>query len=66
MDYYHLNIHERTVICQLHASGLSVRAIAGVIGRSPSTVSRELRRNSYRTGINYQISRYIPDRKSVV
>ncbi len=60
MDYYHLNIHERTVICQLHASGLSVRAIAGVIGRSPSTVSRELRRNSYRTGINYQISRYIP------
>lgn len=60
MSYYHLNIHERTVISQLHSSGVSVRAIAGAIGRSPSTVSRELSRNSYRSGMNYQISRYIP------
>lgn len=60
MGYYHLNIHERTVICQLRSSGLSVRAIAAAIGRSPSTVSRELRRNSYRSGMNYQIARYIP------
>lgn len=60
MDYYHLNIHERTVICQLRASGLSVRAIAETIERSPSTVSRELRRNSYQTGRNYRALRYIP------
>lgn len=60
MNYYHLNIHERTVISQLHTSGVSIRGIAEAIGRSPSTVSRELKRNSYRTGKNHQISRYIP------
>ncbi len=60
MGYYHLNIHERTVISQLHTSGMSVRAIAKAIGRDPSTVSRELKRNSYRSGKNHQISRYIP------
>ncbi len=57
MGYYHLNIHERTVISQLHTSGMSVRAIAKAIGRDPSTVSRELKRNSYRSGKNHQISR---------
>ena len=60
MGYYHLNIHERTVISQLHTSGVSIRGIAEAIRRSPSTVSRELKRNSYRTGRNHQISRYIP------
>ena len=60
MGYYHLNIYERTVINQLHTSGMSVRAIAKAIGRAPSTISRELNRNSYRTGRNYQISRYNP------
>ena len=60
MSYYHLNIHERTVISQLHSSGVSIRAIAEAIGRSPSTVSRELKRNSYQTGRGYQASRYIP------
>jgi IS30 family transposase len=60
MGYYHLNIHERTVICQLHSSGVSIRGIAKAIGRNPSTVSRELARNSYRTGRDYQIKRYIP------
>jgi len=62
MGYYHLNIHERTVISQLHTSGVSIRGIAEAIRRSPSTVSRELKRNSYRTGRNHQISRYIPRR----
>lgn len=60
MSCFHLNIYERTVISQLHASGMSARAIAEAIGRSPSTVSRELKRNSYRTGKNYQLTRYIP------
>jgi len=32
-------------IADLHQAGLGVRAIAGQLGRSPSTVSRELRRN---------------------
>ena len=60
MGYYHLNIDERTVIWQLHTSGVSIRGIAKAIGRNPSTVSRELARNSCRSGRNYQITRYIP------
>lgn len=37
---------ERTTIGDLHRVGASVRAIAAEIGRSPATVSRELRRNA--------------------
>lgn len=59
MDYNHLNIHERTVIMQLHSSGMSIRGIAKTLGRSPSTISRELKRNSYHIGRGYQVSRYI-------
>ena len=36
---------ERVLIADLHRHGLSMRAIAVEIDRSPSTVSRELRRN---------------------
>jgi transposase, IS30 family len=38
---------ERYEIARLHDLGWSVRAIAGRLGRSPSTVSRELRRNRH-------------------
>ena len=41
----HLSFHERVVISQLHRSGESQKNIAESLGRSPSTVSRELRRN---------------------
>jgi IS30 family transposase len=37
---------ERVVIADLHRAGMSVRLIATEIGRSPSTVSRELARNA--------------------
>lgn len=37
---------ERQRIATLHRQGLGVRAIAARLGRSPSTVSRELRRNT--------------------
>lgn len=60
MNYYHLNIEERTVISQLYVSGLSIREISRQIGRSPSTVSREIRRNSYKSGTQYTVSRYNP------
>jgi DNA-binding NarL/FixJ family response regulator len=39
-----LRFTEREEIAVLRAQGLGVRAIARVLGRSPSTVSRELRR----------------------
>ncbi len=37
---------ERVVIADLLGGGRSIRVIAGELGRSPSTVSREIRRNS--------------------
>ena len=46
MSYHELSIEERVTIQIGQMNGLSQRAIAGLLGRSPSTVSRELRRNS--------------------
>jgi IS30 family transposase len=40
-----LSEDERVQIADLRRAGLGVRGIAGQLGRSPSTVSRELRRN---------------------
>ena len=45
-EYGQLSLEERVEIYRLHADGKSVRFIAKHLGRSPSTVSRELRRNS--------------------
>ena len=42
----YLSLAEREEIAVLHAQKLSCRRIAAVLGRSPSTVSRELKRNS--------------------
>jgi transposase, IS30 family len=42
----YLTLLERHRIATLHGQGLGVRAIAERIGRSPSTVSRELQRNT--------------------
>ena len=44
--YAHLSSAERDWIADLKAAGLSLRAIAGALGRAPSTISRELRRNA--------------------
>ena len=48
-----LSEDERVRIADLHQAGLGVRAIAGQLGRSPSTVSRELRRNCEQGGSAY-------------
>ena len=45
MKYEHLSILEREKIQELFWLNRSVRYIAGMLGRSPSSVSRELRRN---------------------
>ncbi|RMF57547.1 MAG: IS30 family transposase [Calditrichaeota bacterium] len=47
----HLSIQERDRIAQLHHQGHEQKEIAEIIGRSPSTISRELRRNG--TGQSY-------------
>lgn len=45
MQYQHLSILEREKIQELFWLKKSVRYIAGMLGRSPSSISRELRRN---------------------
>lgn len=47
--YEQLSAAERKTIGRLHAAGQSDRAIARILMRAPSTISRELRRNSQRT-----------------
>lgn len=44
--YKQLAADERVALSALHMQGLSLRSIASRLGRSPSTVSRELRRNA--------------------
>jgi IS30 family transposase len=50
----YLSLAERTMICDLRRERKTLREIAQAIGRSPSTVSRELRRNADESG------RYLP------
>lgn len=45
-----LSFAEREEIAILHSGGHTVRDIAGRLGRSPSTISRELRRNAATRG----------------
>src|SRR6266536_4047392 len=44
--YEHLSLEERCQIAQLRADGQSIRQIAAAVDRPPSTISRELKRNS--------------------
>lgn len=45
-QYKQLQPEERITLASLHQQGWSQRAMAALMGRSPSTISRELRRNS--------------------
>ena len=45
MNCKHLSIDERSCIQKYYVEGLSYRKIAQLIGRSPNTVSREIRRS---------------------
>ncbi len=48
--YLHLNQQERTFLEGSLLQGLSLRAIAKVLSRSPSSLSREIKRNGKRVG----------------
>lgn len=50
MPYQHLTLEERSMIAPMRILGWSIRYIATQLGRAPSTISRELRRNSDGTG----------------
>ena len=45
-QYSHLTLEERCTISQLHQAGRSKHQIAAALDRSPSSISRELKRNS--------------------
>ncbi len=49
-SYQQLQPEERLAIASLRQQDVSIRAMARILGRSPSTVSRELTRNSSRAG----------------
>ena len=57
MNYHHLTIEERSCIRKYYVEGLSYRKIAKLIGRHPSTISRELNRNFTHM---YDIPTYYP------
>ena len=44
--YRQLSLEERCSIARLHEDGQSIRQIAAALDRSPSSISRELSRNS--------------------
>jgi IS30 family transposase len=46
IDPLFLTVQEREMIRDLQAAGTSIRAITHAVGRSPSTISRELGRNT--------------------
>jgi transposase, IS30 family len=54
--YTHLTIFERENILLLSDRGLSIRAVASELNRSPSTISRELKRNVTKKGYSPTIS----------
>jgi IS30 family transposase len=45
-SYDQLSLEERCSIAELHRAGRSIRQIAAALDRQPSTISRELKRNS--------------------
>ena len=45
MKFKHFSIEEREKLQLMHWGRSSIRKMAGELGRSPSSVSRELRRN---------------------
>ena len=47
MSHIHLTIEERCCIYNFIKSGLSIREIAKALERSPSTISREIKRNMH-------------------
>jgi transposase, IS30 family len=48
--YRHLTRDDREEIAVLRASGRSMRAIAAAVGKAPSSISRELKRNALDSG----------------
>lgn len=66
MSYTELSIEERATIQVGHCKNLCQREIARLLGRSPSTISRELRRNERITGYSAHEAQIFTRRRRVV
>ena len=54
MNYNHFTINDRIVLAQLRNFGYSIRQISQILDRAPSSISREIKRNSLGVkGIKY-------------
>ena len=60
--YKQLNPNERDILAVLKSKGKSLREIASVLNRSPSTLSRELKRNAPPIYTGYYLSHKAQDR----
>lgn len=61
MSYNHLTIEERSCIYQFLNLGMSIRKIAQALKRSPSTISREIKRNSFKIKVSRgSYTKYFP------
>ena len=59
LSYNHFTLDERKYLQELLSQGYSMRKIAGFLGRSPSSVSREIQRNrTRRHPKNKPVNRY--------
>ncbi len=56
MSYQHLTLEERYCPAEFREKGLSIRVIARILKRSPSTINRELRRNREKSGYQWTAS----------
>lgn len=52
LSYTHFTRSERIILEELKKKGRSIREIARILGRAPSSVSREFRRNQSKKGYN--------------
>lgn len=60
MSYYHLTIDERSCIFNLLEHGMSIRRISKALQRSPSTISREIKRNKVLSDSEGKLYKYFP------
>jgi len=54
--YKHLSTDERDILAVLKSKGHSLRDIATILERSPSTLSRELKRNAPPVNTGYYLA----------
>lgn len=67
--YKHLSLHEREQIETLLKNNLSIRGIALLLNRSPSTISREIKRNyweAFRSVYNFSCAQRKADNRKFV